>query len=165
MARIVVGVDGSPHSRRALRRAMEEAELRNGTVDAVYVYEPTHRPFWDELVGLPRGAEAIMGTISPDEPAYDPPSRAEQAQLNAERRLEKFVTEAVEDVTGPTPRLHAMPAEHAAAALIGESRTADMLVIGTRGLGGFTGMLLGSVAHQCVQRSHCPTLILPPEED
>lgn len=165
MARIVVGVDGSAHSRRALLRAIEEAELRDGTVDAVYVYEPAHRPFWDELVGLPRGAEAIMGTISPDEPAYDPPSREQQAQANAQRRVENFVTEATADVAGPKPQPHAIPAEHAAAALVEQSRKADLLVIGTRGLGGFAGMLLGSVAHQCVQRSHCPTLILPPGED
>jgi len=56
-------------------------------------------------------------------------------------------------------------AEHPAEALIEQSRAADLLVIGTRGYGGFKGMLLGSVARECIQHSHCPVLILPPEED
>ena len=55
MTRIVVGVDGSEHSVRALRRAVEEARLRDGHVEAVYVFEPP-KPSWaDSLIGLPYG--------------------------------------------------------------------------------------------------------------
>jgi nucleotide-binding universal stress UspA family protein len=165
MTRIVVGVDGSAHSRRALRRAMEEGALRNGTVDVVYAYDRPRRPFLDDLVGLPRGVEAAMGTISPDEPSHEAPTPAEVALTRAERRLEQFVDEAIKGIPGPKPNLIATPADHPAAVLIEESRSADLLVIGTRGLGGLAGMLLGSVAHQCIQRSHCPLLVLPPGEE
>lgn len=166
MTRIVVGVDGSRHSRRALRRAMEEAQLRNGTVDAVYVYEPPRRSVSDDLVGLPLGTGApIGGAISTRGPDHDPPSRHREAHQVAETRLEHFVKEAVGSDAASMPRLVAIADENAASALIDHANDADMLVIGTRGLGGFTGMLLGSVAHQCIQRSTCPMLILPPDDD
>ncbi len=163
MTRIVAGVDGSPHSRRALRRAIEEAELRGGTVDAVYVYEPPRRPLTDDLIGLPSGATAALGVgaISADAPAHHPPSQEREARDRAERRLGQIVAEVTADMTGPKPRLLPIPADNAAEALVAESRTADLLVIGTRGLGGFAGMLLGSVAQQCIQRCKCPMLILP----
>ena len=64
----------------------------------------------------------------------------------------------------PKPRLVVMADEKPSASLIAHSSDADMLVIGTRGLGGFAGMMLGSVAHRCIQRSTTPLLILPPED-
>jgi nucleotide-binding universal stress UspA family protein len=165
MTRIVVGVDGSRNSRRALRRAIDEARLRDGTVDAVYVYEPPHRSVSDDLIGLPLGAAAAVGAMSTDRPRNDPPSREREAHLAAERRLAQFVEEAMDGAVGRTPRPVVIPDDNAAEALIGHAKGADLLVIGTRGLGGFAGMLLGSVAHQCIQRSACPMLILPPDDD
>lgn len=166
MTRIIVGVDGSPHSRRALRRAIEEAELRNGTVEAVYVYPPPHRKWWDDLVGLPASADAApIGTISPDGPAHHPPTIEDEAFADAQTKVESFVTSAAVGVIGPAPRVVTVAAEHPAEALIERSRIADLLVIATRGYGGFKGMVLGSVARECIQHSHCPVLILPPEED
>lgn len=167
MTRIIVGVDGSPHSRRALRRAIEEAGLRNGAVEAIYVYPPPHRKWWDDLIGLPSGADAAVGvgSISPSGPAHHPPSIDDEAFAEAQTKVETFVTEAAVGITGPPPRVLSMAAEHPAEALIEQSRTADLLVIGTRGYGGFKGMLLGSVARECIQQSRCPVLILPPEED
>lgn len=167
MMRIVVGVDGSPHSRRALRRALEEAALREGSVDAVFVFSPPHRSWADDLIGLPQSAGAALGvgTVSPDAPAHHPPSREVETMEAAEKHLANLIDDALADVDGPRPRPVAIAADHPAEALIAESRTADLLVIGTRGLGGFVGMLLGSVAHQCIQHSHCPLLILPPESE
>lgn len=164
MTRIVVGVDGSHNSRRALRRAVEEAELRGGTVDAVFVYPPAHRNWSDDVVGLAVGAAAAIGTVTEDPPAHHPPNREQDALAMAQSQLEHFVAEALGE-SEPAPHLMALTAGHPAEALIEQSRTADLLVIGTRGRGGFAGMLLGSVAHQCIQRSHCPVLILPPEQD
>jgi nucleotide-binding universal stress UspA family protein len=165
MTRIVVGVDGSDHARRALQRAMEEARLRGGTVDAVYVYPPPERSWWDTLVRLPGSTIAAAGgTISPDPPAHHPPTAEEEAEDRAQEMLKKFVAEASAGTTGPKPDVVVVAAEHPAEALIEQSRAADLLVIGTRGYGGFAGMLLGSVAQQCIQRSRCPILVLPPEE-
>jgi nucleotide-binding universal stress UspA family protein len=45
--------------------------------------------------------------------------------------------------------------------LTGEAADADLLVVGSRGLGGFRGLLLGSVSHQCAQHAGCPVLVVP----
>ena len=49
--------------------------------------------------------------------------------------------------------------------LLDESAGADMLVLGSRGLGGFRGLLLGSIGQQCVHHSRCPVVIVPPPDD
>lgn len=164
MTRVVVGVDGSEHSTRALQRAVAEAELRGGSVEAVYVYEPPRRTLSEDLISLPLGVGAGIShrSISPGGPAHSPPSPEVEAHAVAEARLERFVAEATAGLDGPVPRLVPLAGDHPAAALIAHAEDADLLVIGTRGLGGFAGMLLGSVAHQCIQHATCPVLILPP---
>lgn len=164
MTRIVVGVDGSEHSSRALRRAMEEARLRGGQVEAVYAFEPPKKSWSDSLIGLPYGRLPNVGGISADAPAHHPPTELQEAQDQAEASLAAFVDEALKGVEGPRPHLVAIADGHPAEALIQHARGAALLVIGTRGLGGFTGMLVGSVAHQCIQHARCPMLILPPED-
>jgi nucleotide-binding universal stress UspA family protein len=164
MTRIVVGVDGSPHSKRALIRAIQEAQLRDGTVDAVYAFTPPKRALSDDLIGMSYGRMPAGGQISPDAPAHHPPSKLDEATAEAESQLKIFVDEALVGFDGPRPRLVVVPESHPAEALIDLSRAADLLVVGTRGLGGFTGMLVGSVAHQCIQHAKCPILVLPPED-
>lgn len=165
MTRIVVGVDGSGNSQRALQRAIAEAKLRGGTVDAVFTYEPPGSSLSDDLVGLARSAAAPLGASSADGPAQADGSDEQGAQQEAERRLGAFVEGVPTDGDGPQPKLLAIPNKHPAAALIEESKTADLLVVGTRGIGGLKGMLLGSVAHQCIQHSHCPVLVIPAEHN
>ncbi len=53
---------------------------------------------------------------------------------------------------------------NAATALVDKFKGADMLEVGSRGLGGFRGLLLGSVIQQCAQHAHCPVVIVPAEE-
>jgi len=165
MTRIVVGVDGSHHSQRALRRAIEEAALRNGRVDAVYVYSQPRRGFSDDLASVPFGGVAGTEGIATEDRTHHELSRAEEAFTQAHRQLEQFVEAGAADVDGPRPELFPVAAAHPAEALIDQSETADLLVIGTRGRGGFRGALLGSVAHQCIQHSKCPVLVLPPDAD
>lgn len=164
MTRIVAGVDGSDHSRRALRRAIEEGALRNGDVEAVYVYSPPRRSFTDDLIELPYSGTSLE-TIDREDRTHHDLSRAQEALAQAEREVGQWVDKVAAEVDGPTPELVAVGASHPAEALIDQSETADLLVIGTRGLGGFKGALLGSVAHQCIQHSKCPVLVLPPEAD
>jgi nucleotide-binding universal stress UspA family protein len=56
--------------------------------------------------------------------------------------------------------VHGFPVEE----LVNASKDADMVVLGSRGVGGFTRMLLGSTADQVVQHAHCPVVIIPPED-
>jgi nucleotide-binding universal stress UspA family protein len=165
MKRIVVGVDGSEHSERALQRAAEEAALRGATVEAVYVFSLPHRPLSFDLIGLPHGAGLAGRPVSPDAPAHHPPTAMQEAQEHADRQLEQLVARVLGPDAVRTTRMIAIGSDHPAESLISHSRDAELLVIGTRGLGGFTGMLLGSVAHQCVQHCRCPMLILPPADE
>lgn len=165
MTKIVVGVDGSPHSRRALLRAVEEARLREGKIVAVFVYDPPRRPWGDDVVSLPLGMGTGIGTRppAPETTADRPSGREQETRQIAERRLERFVEDTLAGEESPPVDLVAIGSDQPAEVLVDQSANADLLVIGTRGLGGFAGMLLGSVAHRCIQRSRCPMLILPPE--
>ena len=166
MTKIVVGVDGSSHSRRALRRGIEEARLRGGEDEAVYVFPPPPRSLLDDLVSMPSGANTAFGasSIETSGPVHHPPSSDEVALERAHRELAQIVEEVSAETEGPTPRLSVIPNTQPAEALIAASSSADLLVIGTRGFGGFAGMLVGSIAHQCVQRARCPLLILPRQD-
>lgn len=137
---IVVGIDGSEQSKSALRWAMEEARLRDAEVrvvhswaayPALYAGTPTTAADWDEL------------------------------RSGAERFVEEFVAETVPDRHGvDITTVAPQTAETAARTLVDLAEGADLLVVGSRGLGGFKGLLLGSVSQQCVQRAHCPVVIV-----
>jgi nucleotide-binding universal stress UspA family protein len=146
--RIVVGVDGSQASKEALSWALEEAGLRGDTVVALHAWMPPYTA----PVGLP-GA-----VIAPVEDGT-----AEAIRKAAEELLVEAVSEAAEGGVTVEQRLVQGPA---AGALIEEARGAQLLVIGSRGHGGFTGLLLGSVSQQCAQHGPCPVVIVRvPEND
>lgn len=131
--RIIVGVDGSPSSVQALRQAERLATALGATIEAVCVW--SYPPMAGSYVqGWSPEAEA-MSTI--DEAV----ARAfgDRPPHGLERRV----------IPGPP-----------APALIGESKGAGMLVLGSRGHGGFAGLLLGSVSTACAQYAHCPVLIV-----
>ena len=163
MTRIVVGVDGSSHSARALRRAKREAQLRGATLQAVHAYKPIHRSVADDLVRIPIGLGGPVGTVATGETTDGPETEEQEIMRRTEERLVNFIRKHTEGVEGPDPTPVVIASDHPAEALIDASHSADLLVIGTRGHGGFTGMLLGSVAHQAIQHGRCPILILPPE--
>ena len=138
MARIVVGVDGSEESKEALRWALEEARLRGATVRAVNAFQ-TH---------------AIT-------PGYGPP---EDFSPEAVRRdAERFLSSMIFDVASES---HKVKIEEVATegspanVLLGAAEDADLLVVGSRGHGGFVGLLLGSVSQQCATHAPCPVLIV-----
>ena len=135
---IVVGVDGSPEARRALDWALAEARLRGGRCLLVHAYElgaaGSAIGLAEPVEALERSAEELLG----QELAY-----AREAEPEAEGRA----------VPGP-----------AAPALVDASRQADLLVVGTRGLGGIKGALLGSVSIACVHHAVCPVVVIPPAD-
>lgn len=137
---IVVGIDGSSASQAALRLAVEEARAHRTSVRAVHVW---HVPEEEYLAGFVPTAE-------------------ETAALRA--RAEKLLDDSL--ACGPTdPLVDVQPVllecPSAADALIGESRSAMLLVVGSRGLHGLRELVLGSVSHACCQHAACPVLVIP----
>jgi nucleotide-binding universal stress UspA family protein len=131
--RIVVGVDGSPHSDEALRWAIEVAEARNGEVMAVFAWQV---PFL-----------SFPGAFDRDE---------------LERASKEFIVETVSRVskTPPVPLLTLVAEGDPAASLIEASQGANLLVVGTRGRSPWSGLLLGSVSQRCAAAAPCPVVLV-----
>ncbi|MFC7980127.1 universal stress protein [Streptomyces cinereoruber] len=139
-SRVVVGVDGSPASQAALRWALRYARRTGTTVHAVGVYD------------LP-GAEGWSA------PAVDVLFDEEQARRSLSEELGAVLTLDDDDV----PLVHHVVRGNPAEVLIGESDGAELLVVGSRGRGGFASLLLGSVSQQCAAHASCPVVIVRPE--
>jgi nucleotide-binding universal stress UspA family protein len=141
MSSVVVGVDGSKGSVEALRYAIDEARLLDAGVKVVNAW---HIP----AIVYEAGA---WGPVSMDGSAL-----AKKAQDVLDRSLEEAgATESGVDVT--TVVREGQPAK----AICEEAKGADLLVVGSRGYGGFRGLLLGSVSQQCAHFAPCPVLIVP----
>ena len=141
MSTIVVGVDGSDGARDALRFALEEARVRGATVRAVAAW---HVP------------------VSPYGQVYGPPDQEVVERLGPEARqaVERALESAGDLAAGVDVEI--VVREGAAApVLLEESDEADLLVVGSRGLGGFRGLLLGSVGQQCAHHASSPVVIVP----
>jgi nucleotide-binding universal stress UspA family protein len=140
MERIVVGVDGSESSQDALRWAIAEARLRNAALEVVMTWE--YPPLF---------AASAHGVFLPPESDLAGAAHATVAKLLADAGLtgddEIEVTETV--VSGS-----------AAPTLIDASKNANLLVVGSRGHGAFSGMLLGSVSQHCVSHASCPVVVV-----
>jgi nucleotide-binding universal stress UspA family protein len=109
MPGIIVGIDGSAHSARALEWAIKEGALQHAPVTVITVNSVPASPW----------------TGNPTVLAQDP---AELARLRQE--------------------------------LIDASRDADLVVVGSRGAGGFARLLVGSVSNQVVHHAHCPVMVV-----
>jgi nucleotide-binding universal stress UspA family protein len=140
--RIVVGVDGSNGARAALAWALDEARLRGASVDVVHAW---HAPA--AVVPGPYGASPTV-----DDDATGRVRSAEEQVL--EQQLQAANTDGVEI----EPLL---PSASPVDALLDIARGADLLVVGTRGRGGFSGLLLGSVSQQVSHHAPCPVVIVP----
>ncbi len=155
MGAIVVGIDGSDSSRRALEWAVKEGRLRGKPVEALYVYD--HTPAW-ALYGYAEGSAAALAE------AAGADEEDEVAQERAYNLAKRLVDELgpLEDVQ-VTPV--AVPSRRPAIALVERADDAEMIVVGSRGRGGFSGLLLGSVSQQVAHHAHCPVVILGPADD
>ncbi|MEU1686417.1 universal stress protein [Micromonospora sp. NPDC005707] len=132
---VVVGADGSPSSVEALGFAVERAAQRDVPVRALRVWEPPSEG------RVPPGFDA--------EEANATERAAAEADLAPWR--ESFPDVPVEVVANPG---------RPAALLIEESRTAQLVVVGSRGRGGLRGMLLGSVSQQLIHHAQCPVAVV-----
>jgi nucleotide-binding universal stress UspA family protein len=133
---VVVGVDGSSSSKAALRWALDQARLTKARVRAVIAWEVPPYTGWGVRAHEDFGVAAgkLLGESVEEALGYDPP-------------LDVEVVEVV------------LPG-HPAQVLIDESARAALLIVGSRGHGGFAGTLLGSVSQLCVQHAHCPVLVV-----
>ena len=106
--------------------------------------------------------EAIRGYYGHMVTYSDDPERTEDARKTAQAETD----EVLAGLEGPRPdsvtvkAVHGFPVEE----LINAGQDADMIVLGSRGAGGFTRLMMGSVSSQVVQHAHCPILIVPPED-
>ena len=141
MTTIVVGVDGSDGAREALRFALEEARLRDAAVRIVAAW---HVP-----------VAGYGGALVPSDPEL-----VDRLGPDARRAVERALAAAgdlANDVEVETLIREGVPAR----VLLEAAQDADLLVVGSRGLGGFRGLLLGSVSQQCAHHAPCPLVIVP----
>jgi nucleotide-binding universal stress UspA family protein len=132
---IVVGVDGSPSSKRAVRWAAQQAKLTGSTLRAVSSWR------WPSYI-----------TIMP--PGVDLAS-------DTRRTLDEVLEEALtgsEDVSVTRHVIEGPPGP----ALLTQAQDATLLVVGAQGRAAFPGMLLGSVAEYCVRHGSCPVVVVRP---
>ena len=137
--RIVAGVDGSESSASALRWAIRQAALTGAAVDAVIAW---HYP---DLAA----SGMVVGAVVP---VYD-----------FREIAEKIAADAVSSTLDPAsdvPVRARVVQGHAAQVLLDASAGASLLVVGSRGHGGFTEALLGSVSQHCVQHALCPVVVV-----
>ncbi|HXG77678.1 MAG TPA: universal stress protein [Gaiellaceae bacterium] len=144
--RIVVGVDGSPSSRAALRWAAEEAALRDATLVAVHA--------WAYVPPPPIGEPGMIPI-----PAPELESQLEAERSAAQAELDAALEAAFPD--GPPEVLEARLVEgDAARVLEEESDAADLVVIGSRGRSALASVLLGSVSRHVVDHARCPVVVV-----
>ena len=140
MPGIVVGVDGSGHSRKALERAAAEAVAHGAPLTVLTIHQ---------------AVRDVYGSVSHYQ---DDAALTEKAKEAA-----KAETDQVLGALGSQPAsvtvtaVHGLPADE----LIKASQGADMLVLGRRGQGGFARLTMGSVTSQVAHHAHCPVLIVP----
>ena len=139
--RIVVGVDGSAHARQALRFALAEAALRGARVVVVGSW------------AIPPLAATGVGMI----PAFDL-LRTELAD-SASEVLSRELAEVADAAAGVEVEQHVAQGD-AAGVLVEAAAGADLLVVGSRGRGGVTGTLLGSVSRACLHHAPCPVAVV-----
>lgn len=139
---LVVGVDGSEGARRALEWALEEARMRRLDVCALGVV-PIHLVALS-VPGYPYADEHYINDLLTD--------------------TQEMVAQAVADITSsPEVKVTSRAVLGAPAeALVEASAKAEMLVVGSRGRGGFSGLLLGSVSQQCASHALCPLVVIRP---
>ena len=144
MSEIIVGIDGSGHSALALEWAGREAAVRKIPLTVITVY-PTMVGYTGYSVSCPSDEEL-----------------AQQAQQAAEEQVDKVLAgldEASRPLSVTVRGVAGLPADE----LLSASGGADMVVVGSRGAGGFRKLRLGSVASQVAHHAHLPVVIIPAE--
>ena len=140
MPGVLVGVDGSSHSQRALEWAIKEAALRHTSLTVLTVHQAV-AGFWGGTLDYPEDV-----------------GLTEQAAQAAQAATDKALASIPDHPASVAVKaVHGFPAEE----LINAGADADMIVLGSRGGGGWARQLIGSVSTQVTQHAPCPVVILP----
>jgi nucleotide-binding universal stress UspA family protein len=132
---IVVGVDGSEESKETLRFALEEARRRHTKVHVVHAFTQ-----WEPI-----------------------PGTGESEQDRSPQEREAWLAALVREVVGEVADVdigQSTVEDDPAPALLAAAQSAELLIVGSRGHGGFAGLLLGSVSQQCAHHAPCPVVIV-----
>ena len=143
MPGIIVGIDGSVHSRRALEWAISEAAIRRMPLTVLTVQQAI-AGYWGPV-------------IYPQEPDF-----AEQAAKVAQEETDDILEKLGAGSRPPSVSVRAVVGLPADEILIA-AQDADMIVVGSRGAGGFKKLLMGSVSSQVTHHAHCPVVVIPAE--
>jgi nucleotide-binding universal stress UspA family protein len=152
---IVVGVDGSNGSAAALRWALAEAGLRDAPLRVIHAYEAPRLALGD--LGL-AGPVTAVPPISADDLNRLRDASESEARGVIEATLEQADDEALDELDIRREVIEGSTVQ----VLLEAGRGASLLVVGSRGRGGFAGLLLGSVSQQLTQHPPCPVVVLPP---
>ena len=142
MGPVVVGIDGSDAAAEALRVAIAEARLRGTSVVAVHVWQ---LPVGDFLAGF-----------------APPQAEIDELEASAGALLARTVSGADHAGVAVEPLLRESQAAGETLVAEAAARGAELLVVGSRGLGGLKGLLLGSVSAFCSRHAGCPVLVVHP---
>jgi nucleotide-binding universal stress UspA family protein len=145
MPGIIVGVDGSGHSHRALNWAIHEAAIRHVPLTVLTVQQ-VMRSFWAGPMLYPEDTEL-----------------AEHARKLAQDETDVALGKLAEDARPPEVTVLGVPG-FPAEEILAVAKDADMIVVGSRGEGGFKKLLMGSVASQVTRHAHIPVVVIPAEE-
>jgi nucleotide-binding universal stress UspA family protein len=142
MPGIVVGIDGSHHATRALEWALKEGALERARVTVLTVHPVAASPWTGNPVLLEGDPED------------------QDKMLNAAEELTHKVAGQLGESRPPSVKVRAISG-YPAKELIEASRDADLVVVGSRGAGGFAKLMVGSISSQVVEHAHCPVVVVP----
>ncbi len=158
MKEIIVGLDGSAASIRALRWALQQAQLFGGArVTVIHAYRLA------EMRGAYAYSESYLPAGALERRTEQEHALRAEEETRAHEWAERLIAEAV-DAEGGEPEGTVIDlvvvTSDPARALLERSAGADLLVLGSRGLGGFQGLLVGSVSQKCLHHAHCPVVVI-----
>ena len=142
MSGIVVGIDGSPNSERALDWAMRQAAAVRAPLTVITVHE-VPKSYWGGIPVVGPGDEPLLETLR-----------------RAAEEMTQKVAGRLGDAGPASVTVHAVSG-FVVKELVDASQDADLVVLGARGASGFTRLIMGSVSNEVVQHSACPVVIVP----
>ncbi|MFH2110057.1 MAG: universal stress protein [Candidatus Bathyarchaeota archaeon] len=154
--KILVPIDGSKHAHRALKTALELAKIHKSELEILHVTS-----FSEEI--MPTKSESDVGPMQ--EESLSPPEWINEYMAKVRENDEKMLSQALKNAETMYPKLKIttkLLLGRPGKSIVSEAEEGkyDLVVIGSRGLGGLAELVLGSVSHQVVNESKIPVLVV-----